>query len=408
MSGEQPERADCRTVAPDDSWMRRVWAMWHAAFVLLVLVIVVIMTADHDGPVCYALLSVVCAAYAGPFRPALGPGHSASGVWYLVIVIPATLALGYLDSSALLILYAVFPHIFGVLEGRRSRLLAIAVLALGSIAVSLHQEDLGPAVLNVCSAALISLMLATFTQITLREAGRRGELIHQLEAVRADLDEAHRQAGILAERERLSHEIHDTLAQGFTSLLMLVQAADSTAETDPATTRERLALAERTARENLAEARSLVAALAPAPLRDTPVGTAIERITARCAEETGIAAEVRVLGTPRELPADVQVVLVRAAQESLANVRKHAAASSVCVRLDYRRQGVLLEVVDDGSGFSGPGASGANASSINASGAGAPGGYGLLGMRARVEQVSGTLEVVSAPGAGTTVRVEIP
>ena len=392
------EEADQQRSGTDDRWMRRIWFMWHAAFVFLVLVVLAELLADHDGWLAYLLLGVIAAAYAGLFLPAMRGMDMRWGARYLAVVIPATLALLHLDSAALLILYAVFPHIFGLMEGRRLRLLVIAVLALGAVGVSYQQDGVGAAVVNVCAALLISLMLGTFTQITLREAERRGELIRQLEGVRADLAEAHRQAGVLAERERLSHEIHDTLAQGFTSLLMLVQAADSTAETDPATTRERLALAERTARENLAEARSLVAALAPTPLQGAPLDTAIRRITARCGEELGIAAEVQVQGTPRELPADVQVVLLRAAQEALANVRKHAAASSVGVRLDYRPRGVSLQVTDDGTGFSAPAGAAA----------GGAAGYGLLGMRARVEQVSGTLEIVSAPGAGTTVRVEVP
>jgi signal transduction histidine kinase len=235
-----------------------------------------------------------------------------------------------------------------------------------------------------------------FTQVIMREAERRGELIRELETVRADLDEAHHTAGVLAERQRLSHEIHDTLAQGFTSLLMLIQAADATVGKDPVATRERLALAEATARDNLAEARALVAALAPAPLQGMPLDLALERVCARTADELRVPVAARVLGPPRELPAATQVVLLRAAQEALSNVRKHAAANSADVRLTYRPAGMLLEVVDDGRGFK-PVAETPDG-----------GSYGLRGMRARVEQVRGTLEIMSAPGEGTTVRVEIP
>jgi signal transduction histidine kinase len=266
---------------------------------------------------------------------------------------------------------------------------------VGSVLVSRHQHDVATALINVVLALLIALLLGTFTQIMMREAERRGVLIRELEAVRADLDEAHHKAGVLAERQRLSHEIHDTLAQGFTSLLMLIQAADATVDKDPAATRERLALAEATARDNLAEARALVAALAPAPLQGMPLDLALERVCARTGDELGVPVSARVLGPPRELPADVQVVLLRAAQEALSNVRKHAAAGSADVRLTYRPAGVLLEVEDDGRGFK-PVADTPN------------GSYGLRGMRARVEQAHGTLEIISAPGEGTTVRVEIP
>jgi signal transduction histidine kinase len=377
----------------NDRWLGGVWAMWHTAFVFLVVVVLFNLAADHAPWTAYALLMVVCAAYVGPLPPAMRCQNQRSGVLYLVVVVPATLALGYVDADALIILYAVFPHVFGVLEDMRLRLLVIGGLAAGSMAVAMRHESPGAAVVNVGAALVVSLMIGMFTQVLLREAQRRGELITQLEAVRADLDRAHHEAGVMAERQRLSHEIHDTLAQGFTSLLMLIQAADSTVENDPDTTHERLALAERTARENLAEARSLVAALAPAPLQSAPLDTALERITARAGQELGIGTAVTVHGTPRELSADVQVVLLRAAQEALSNVRKHAAASTVQLRLSYRRHSVLLEVQDDGAGFT----AGADDRS-----------FGLRAMRSRVEQVSGTLDVDSAPGAGTTVRVEIP
>ena len=379
--------------AEERRWERNLWFLWHGCFALMAATVLACLVADRAPVLAYVLLAAICVAYAGPFRAGLWQEGGYHRIGYLVVALPATLGLGYLDPNGLLILYVVFPHVFAVTRNGRTRLPLLLGLAAGSIAVALHHDSLVGALAAVLSALLISLIMGVFTQLMMREAERRGELIRQLEVVSAERDEAHRQAGVLAERERLSHEIHDTLAQGFTSLLMIIQAADSTVEKDPATTHERLALAERTARESLAEARSLVAALAPAALQGMPLDQAITRVTARIGEELGIAAEARILGTPRELPADVQVVLVRATQESLANVRKHAAAASVDVRLHYRERSVLLEVSDDGTGFTAESGDGS---------------FGLRGMRARVEQVSGTLEVQSAPGAGTTVRVEIP
>jgi signal transduction histidine kinase len=195
---------------------------------------------------------------------------------------------------------------------------------------------------------------------------------------------------------------------------MLVQAADADLGTDPvrvadpAAVRRRLALAEQTARQNLAEARALVAALAPADLDELPLDAALGRITSRCGEELGIEATVAVSGMSRPLPAGVQVVLLRGAQEALANVRKHAAADRIAVRLDYRPSGVLLEVSDDGCGFDAEKVAGVERQTAGSAGSAMGSGYGLRGLRARVEQVSGTVQIESCPGSGTTVRLELP
>ncbi|MFC1421052.1 sensor histidine kinase [Streptacidiphilus cavernicola] len=401
MTSSDVRDADPRD-AGSDGWINKVFLMWHVSFAVLVVAAVASLLGDVDGWLVYALVALLCAAYAGLLVPCLARDSLRLGVGYLAVAGPVVLALGYLDPNGLILLYALFPQVFGVLQARRSRLLVLVALAAGAVAVGLRHEELTTAVVQVGIALLVSLLIGTFTQVIMREAERRGRLITELEAARADLDEAQHQAGVLTERQRLSHEIHDTLAQGFTSLIMLIQAADATVDHDPAATRHRLALAERTARENLAETRALVAALAPVDLQSAPLDTALERVTARLGEELGIPARVRIEGTPRILPPDVQVVLLRSAQESLANIRKHAAAGRVDVRLHYADgvgtardgsgTGVLLEVRDDGKGFS----------------PGTAGGYGLRGMRARVEQVHGTVDVSSAPGEGTTVRVEIP
>jgi signal transduction histidine kinase len=153
------------------------------------------------------------------------------------------------------------------------------------------------------------------------ESNRRAELVAELRATRAELAEAHHQAGVLAERERLAHEIHDTLAQGFTSILMLAQAADTAVDHNPAAARERIEMIEDTARENLAEARSLIVALGPADLAsDGPasLSEALGRLAQRFGTELDLDVAVNVAGRVRSLPANVEVVLLRATQEALA------------------------------------------------------------------------------------------
>jgi signal transduction histidine kinase len=151
--------------------------------------------------------------------------------------------------------------------------------------------------------------------------------------------------------------------------------------------------ARETARAGLREARRLVLALRPEPLEDASLPEALRRVAAHWAEETGVTAVVTVTGEPAALHPEAEVTLLRAAQEALTNVRKHARAQRVNLTLSYMGDQVTLDVQDDGAGFD-PTAP-AN-------------GVGLAAMRERAAQLGGTVSVESRPGGGTTVAVSIP
>jgi signal transduction histidine kinase len=136
-----------------------------------------------------------------------------------------------------------------------------------------------------------------------------------------------------------------------------------------------------------------VAGLAPTALTSATLADALARLTERAGQELGISAEFSMTGEPRALGTGAEVVLVRVCQEALSNVRKHARASSVRVRLSFAGPGVRLEVADDGVGFK----AGRDDAEC----------FGLRGMRARVDDIGGKLDVTSAPGAGTTVSAEV-
>jgi signal transduction histidine kinase len=247
---------------------------------------------------------------------------------------------------------------------------------------------LGIAAFAIAFAYVYSRWMARVIEQSLERAA----LIEQLEATRAELAAAHHEAGVQAERHRLAGEIHDTLAQGFTSIVTLLQAGQASLDAaSPA--RRHLDLALVTARENLAEARTLVTALTPATLGAGTLGDTVRRVTGATGAQAGIEVHAEVTGTARRLPTGTEVVLLRVCQEALANVRKHAGARQVRVRLCYAGTTVRLTVTDDGKGFD-PG--------------GTHGGYGLTGMRDRVSQVGGTVEVASVPGRGTEVSAEVP
>ncbi len=244
---------------------------------------------------------------------------------------------------------------------------------------------------------VVSLLFGIWIEKVITQSQQRAELIEQLESARDELAEAHHSAGVMAERERMAREIHDTLAQGMTSIVMLAQAAAvelSRGGADGAAAR--LAAIEDTARENLAEARALVAAFTPVALSEATLTEVLRRQAERFAAETGVDVQVS-LDLPDDevaaLPQAQQVVLLRSAQEALANVRKHAAATQVLITLGLSDGRVWIEIRDDGTGFT-PGSE--------------SGGFGLNAMRGRVEESGGTVEVESTPGRGTRVQVLIP
>ena len=215
------------------------------------------------------------------------------------------------------------------------------------------------------------------------------------------LVEQARRSGELGERKRLAHEIHDTLTQGFASIAMNLEAADGSLEQDPASARRHMGEARHTARENLAEARRIVRALQPEALEEAPLPEALTRLVERWSEGSDAAAGVTVTGTPRPLSPEAEVTLLRAAQEALTNVRKHARASRAALTLSYMEDRVALDIRDDGVGFDPDGIHAV----LDEEGAS---GFGLKAMRERAERSGGALLVESEPGRGTTLVVELP
>ncbi|MEV6342457.1 sensor histidine kinase [Actinoplanes sp. NPDC051851] len=283
------------------------------------------------------------------------------------------------------LLFALIPIIFQMAPVRVAIGLVILInLVPSAVDLLTGRPVAGDLIISGISAAA-GVWFGLWIIRVIEQSNERARLIEELSASRAEVARLSHEAGVAAERTRLAGEIHDTLAQGFTSIITLVQAAD------PELRDERLALAVRTAKENLAESRAIVAALSPAALASGLLDS-VRRQASRFAEETGVPASFRTTGAPRDLPTAVEVVLLRATQEALTNVRRHAAANEVAVLLAYAPESVRIVVRDDGRGFD----------------AGLTGGFGLPGMRSRAEQVGGALTVHSDPDTGTTIELEVP
>jgi len=220
-----------------------------------------------------------------------------------------------------------------------------------------------------------------------------------------------REAGVLDERQRMAREIHDTLAQGLTGIVTQLQAAEQAAE-EPAEWRRHFGAATRLARESLTEARRSVDALRPEPLETARLGDALAGVAERWTALHAIPVRVTTTGAARPVRPEAEFVLLRTAQEALANVARHADASNVALTLSYLDQAVALDVRDDGQGFV---PATVSAPPVGVGGAGWPsggeppeGGFGLVAMRQRIEGVSGTLQIESEPGAGTVISACVP
>ncbi|MBU2695415.1 sensor histidine kinase [Pimelobacter sp. 30-1] len=230
------------------------------------------------------------------------------------------------------------------------------------------------------------------------ESRARQDLLDQLVEAQAELAEEQHRTGALAERTRLSREIHDSVGQGLSSINLLLQAAEQAWDAQPATAREHVRTAAATARDGLDEVRRVVRDLAPADLATSAAALPDAlRAAAEQADPGGVPVEVRVDGAPVVVRAEVAAAIVRTARGALANAREHAGAGRVALTLTYLLDEVVLDVRDDGRGF--------DPAQVRAIGTR---GRGLAGIRERAEALGGQADIESAPGEGTTVSVRFP
>ncbi|MCZ1007777.1 sensor histidine kinase [Streptomyces lydicus] len=387
--------------------------------------------------IALAALTLIVPWYAGIGRPLmLRHGSDRRNVVFpvgLFVLFGVATGVDLMSSFAL---FGIIPMLMMSLPTRPALVAGVLGNLVPVTVLWLRGGTAGPVVLFVLLASLLgialSVLLGLWIKRVVRQNKEHAELIEELRKNREQVARLSHQAGVFAERERLAREIHDTLAQSLTSIISLVQAADSEVECAPALARKHLALVGRVAKESLAEARAFVADRTPASLRESSLAQALRRQADGLTAESGLQVRFTVEGDERPLPMAVNVVLLRAAQEAGANVRKHADALAVELTLRYGAGQVVLRVADDGKGFdakagAGPGAGSgvtAGAGVIAAAGSGAAGreqdrgaagqgqgdggGFGLRGMAARVAQTGGVLSVVSEPGTGTTVEVTVP
>ncbi len=372
---------------------------WLLVVLVVLLVACAVRYVDRHG-----LDAAGIAVLAG--AAALGLAYATRGLllgrtwWPAAWVTGMVVLWGALTAVAPSFAWCAVPVAFAVLQVLpfgRAVVVVVAMTVLLTLAWQRITDDVD--LVQVAGPLGVALVTVLAYRALDLETRARQDLLDRLVDAQADLAEEQHRTGALAERTRLSREIHDSVGQGLSSINLLLQAAEQDWDNHPAAAREHVRTAAGTARDGLDEVRRVVRDLAPADLADDATGGALPAALRRAADQAapGLPVEVRVDGDPAPVPAEVAAALLRTARGALANVREHAGASRVAVTLTYLPDEVALDVRDDGCGFE-PG-------QVRPSGTR---GRGLAGIRDRAAGLGGHAEVESAPGDGTTVSVRFP
>lgn len=367
-----------------------------------ILVVAILMSVRMDLSIAVlnlALLSLFAGLYfVGSFYL-----ERMNGAWRLAWLVALTIVwiADILVASAgiylLFVLFFLYLRVLGMVWGSIAVIFGTAV----SVGIQIPQGlSFGGVMGPVVSALVTVAIFYAFTR--LHEINtERTALIRELMETREQLAETERAAGVAGERQRIAHEIHDTLAQGLSSIQMLLHAAnrDLKGDINVEKARDRIDLARQTAADNLQEARAMIAALQPVALSQTSLVGALDRMAQGFAAAGDITIEVEADGAVAQLPMKLEAVLLRIAQGAVGNVAKHAQATRARITVTYSEDTVRVDIVDNGVGFD------VKAVESRPSGLGH---IGLAAMRRRAEEVSGEVIIESSPGNGTAVSVSVP
>jgi signal transduction histidine kinase len=272
------------------------------------------------------------------------------------------------------------------------------VVAVSSTWLRLTDRDPTVVVGPVCLAVLA---VGAYRALE-RDAEVQRAVLADLRSAQDELAAAERREGALAERHRLSREIHDSVGQDLSSIVLLLQASDQDWGLRPDAAREHVRQAAASARAGLTEVRRVVHDLGPEAGGEQPLEQVLRQVAERVSRGAGLPVRVQVSGEQVPLPADVETALLRTARGALANVVEHARATQAVVTLTYLDDQVSLDVCDDGQGL--PPAARGRSRTADRTGR----GLGLWAIRDRVDGLGGSLVVESTPGSGTALAVTLP
>jgi len=364
-----------------------------AVVLLAMLLLDEVSTADRIGGVSAVALFLLGWQL---FRARADTDKRAALALIVVFIVAAGVGTSFYGSFAVVQCVA-FPIMWLAANGVRKALIANVILSLtvgcGLLIYASFTPDSFPRTAVTVGLSLgLSIGLGLGFSRLYNVVAERDELITELRRAQEQVAALSRDAGVLDERERLAREIHDTIAQDLTGLVLTAQRGRRELKTGnvPAAA-EQLSILEDNARSALAETRGLVAASAPVGV-EGGLTTALARLGERFERETGVTVTVRAPGTA-DLDRDREVVLLRCAQEALANVRKHSGATAASITVSTTHGSVVLRVSDNGRGFD-PQATRT--------------GFGLDGLRERLTLAHGSLSLVSSHGKGAALIASLP
>ncbi|GHO98087.1 two-component sensor histidine kinase [Reticulibacter mediterranei] len=390
----------------DHAWLRFL-PLWYGIFYVMLAFTTALALLDAS-PRSVA----VCAAILGL--------SALLASWYAICIVPRFQRIRYRPLIALVylvvgwglwfwltlyhpvyqfLLFGLYPQVF-FFRPLPWKIFDAIILTIFSLALQvLLLNGFDATLLITLAATICGILMTFFIEAIIRQSRNRHQLLQELAATRHELALAERRAGVMEERQRLAREIHDTLVQGFTSIVMHLEAAEEALPSEKQTVQKHFDQARRTARENLLEARRLMWALQPKVLDHAQLPEVLAHLAEQWSQEHHVAACTTITGTSFPLRPEIEVILLRATQEALTNIGKHAHACVVTVTLSYMEDEIVLDVQDDGCGF--------DLEALPTSRP-ATSGFGLQALRERVEQAGGMLSVESTPGEGTTIAVALP
>ncbi|HET9910092.1 MAG TPA: sensor histidine kinase [Anaerolineales bacterium] len=385
-----------KSIKPE-AWEQWDW-VWHfSAYGLLILNVILVYNNEPRIPnfLFFLVLSVLLGLWYLPFL-----NISTLRIWdnpkrgalYLVPGWAIWAGLISLTADSLLLIGIFFPLVFSRFPIRWATGITIfQTLGLYFLYIILYPTERWFLILLILLGLLtISTIIGTFISSIIRQSTDRQRLIDELTQSRANLMRVEREAGRLNERQRLARDIHDSLAQHFTSIIMHLAAAK---HSNFGTVQTQVQQAEAAAREGLDEIRRIVWDMQPEQIEKASLIEAVEALAARWSAENRVLVKMNVTGTPRPLTSSAETALLRISQEAMHNINKHAQARNVNVTLSFMEDMFVMDIADDGLGFDPSKTSD---------------GFGLKTMRDRIEELSGILTIESERGGGTAIAVSLP